>query len=134
MRVGRYIYNALSNHPAVKQLVGDRIYPVFAPQDGAMPCIVYTVKNEPHAPSKTSAGNLDKADVTFHVWAEARDGQNAYDLLDAIDSAIRVALDHTDNAAGGVSNAFAHYVASRDGRDDGLMFYLREIEYIIIHK
>lgn len=134
MKVGRYLYNKLTSTSAVTALVGTRIYPVFMPQNAAYPCIVYMVDNKPLDPSKTSAGNHDTAVVTLHIWQEAREGQDAYDVLDSIDAAVRAALDAASGTAGGVTAEVIQYLGSRDGRDEAMLTYLREATYEIIHR
>lgn len=134
MNVGRYLYSKLSNTSAVTALVGTRIYPVFIPQNAAYPCIVYMVENAPLDPSKTHIGTHDIAKVTLHIWQEAREGQNAYDVLDSIDAAVRTALDGATGTAGGVNAEVIQYLGSRDGRDEQMLAYLRETTYNIIHK
>ena len=134
MKVGRYLYAKLTSTSAVTALVGTRIYPVFMPQNAAYPCIVYMVENAPLDPSKTSIGTHDMAKVTLHIWMEAREGQDAYDVLDSVDAAVRTALDGAEGSAGGVTAEETHYKGSRDGRDEAMISFLRETTYTIIHK
>lgn len=134
MKIGRYLYAKLSANAGVTALVGTRIYPVFVPQNAAYPCIVYMTENKPLDPSKTSTGTHDVAKVTLHLWQEAREGQDAYDVLDSIDAAVRTALDGAEGTAGGVTAEVIQYQGSRDGRDEAMMSYLRETTYEIIHR
>jgi hypothetical protein len=134
MKIGRYIYSKLAASAALSALVSDRIYPVFMPQNAEYPCIVYMSENLPHDQTKDHPGHYDRAAVTLHIWCEAREGQNAYDVLDDIDAAVRAALDFQEATAGGVTAEVSRYEGSRDGRDENMITYLREAKYTIVHR
>jgi hypothetical protein len=135
MKIGRYLYARLTAHAPLAALVVTRIYPVFMPQNAEYPCIVYLTENVPHDRTKTSPGTYDRAKVTLHIWQEAREGQNAYDVLDEIDAAVREALDYADTTtSGGVTAEISEYEGSRDGRDEAMITYLREATYNIVHR
>lgn len=132
MLIGRYIYGKLSNDTGVSALVEDRIYPVLLPMDEPYPSIVYTVTNEPlDNNAKQEKASYDRQIVTFHVWADQSQGQQAYDDIDDIDAAIREALDRVEDTVSGVTVEAAYYLGSQDGRDESRGLFLREIRYSI---
>lgn len=130
MLLGKYIYGKLSITSAITDLVGLRIYPVFLIQDAAYPAIVYTVNNEPlDSRMKDKGPYHDRATVTFHIWADHAQGQQGYDDLDAIDAALRTALDNVEGTVSGVTVEACRYEGSRDGRDEERTLFLREATY-----
>lgn len=134
MRLGTYIYAKLAADTALQALIGDRIYPVYLPQsEDNYPCIVYMVDNEPHGLSKHEPSTHDTARVTFHIWADHRHGQQAYDVVDTIDQALRDLLDHVSkDTAGSITVDSCLYLSSRDGRDENMLLFLREATYQFI--
>lgn len=134
MRIGKYISAVLNADAAVGAIVGDRIYPVFIPASGTFPCVVYMVNNAPHDQAKDHAGNLDRAVVTFHLWAEYSERQQAYSVLEDLDAAIRTAFDFVEGTSGGVQVEICHYDGSVDGRDENNMAYLKTATYTFIHQ
>jgi len=132
MNIGQYIYAKLAATTAITDLVGTRIYPVFQPQNTAYPVIVYLAKNEPHHLVKDQVSDLDTSVVTFHIWADAAQGQDAYASLDAIDSALRTALDFVEGTAGSITVESCHYDGSEDGRDEEMTLFLRSATYTFI--
>lgn len=134
MRLGAYIYTKLSSDTALDALIEDRIYPVYLPQgDHNYPCIVYMVDNEPHAITKHEPSTHDTAKVTFHIWADHRQGQQAYDDIDAIDQALRDLLDFVSkDTVASITVDSCRYLSSRDGRDENLTLFLREATYNFI--
>lgn len=135
MLLGRYIYGKLSTTTAVTDLVGERIFPVYVPQNETYPCITYMVDNAPlDSKMKDRLAYHDRATVTFHVWADHAQGQQGYDDLDDIDAAIRAALDFVAAAISGIIVETCKYENSRDGRDDDRLLILREITYTFTTK
>ena len=132
MNLGKYIFAMLSADATLTTLVGTRIYPVFLPQAAAYPAIVYTVVNAPLDRQKDATAFHDRAVVTFHIWADALQSQDAYNALDDIDSALRAALDFVEGTAGGVTAESCEYEGSRDGRDEERTLFLREAIYKFI--
>jgi len=132
MNIGKYIYATLSADAAVSAIVGTRIFPVFMPMQADYPAIVYTVNNEPHDQTKDHAGNLDRATVTMHLWADVAQGAQAYSVLEDLDTAIRDALDFVEGTAGGVTVELCRYGGTQDGRDESNMAYLKQTNYTFI--
>jgi hypothetical protein len=115
MNTGAYIYSKLSGTAGVTSLVSTRIYPMLIPQNASLPAVAYSVSNRPlDANAKDRAAAHDVATVTFNIWSDAAFEQDAYSKLDAIDSAIRTALDFVSGTSGGVTCEFCKYVTSED--------------------
>lgn len=135
MLLGKYIYGKLSTTTAITDLVGTRIHPVFLVQSAVYPAIVYMVDNAPTDRSaKDRPADHDRATVTFHIWADHAQGQQGYDDLDAIDAALRDALDYVEGTVSGVTVEFCKYQGSRDGRDEERTLFLREATYVFTTK
>lgn len=131
MRLGRYIHGKLTADAALAALVGDRVYPVLMPMKAEYPAIVYTVANAPlDRNMKDRPADHDSAKVSFHIWADMQGGQQNYDTLDDIDTALRAALDFAaEEEVGGVTVESCKYAGGRDGYDEGRTLYLRESNY-----
>lgn len=115
MNAGNYIYAKLTATAGVTALVSTRIYPVIMPQEAAFPAIVYSVSNRPlDANMKDRGPYHDVATVTFNYWADVKYGQDGYTSLDAIDSAVRAALDFVSATAGSVTVETCKYLGSED--------------------
>lgn len=69
-QVGKVIYDLLSNDASISALVGSRIYPVFAPQEAADPCITYGVEQTTYYETKEAASTLQKNDSTINVFSK----------------------------------------------------------------
>lgn len=135
MNIGRYIYGKLSNTTAITDLVGTRIYPVFLPMGAEYPAIVYTASNNPlDRGMKTEPADHDKAAVSFFIWADHAQGQEAYDLIDDIDSALRTALDFVVGTESGVTVEDCKYLGSQDGRDEDRLLFMRKADYTFTTK
>lgn len=131
MLLGKYIYGKLSALTAITDLVGLRIYPVFLPMPAEYPAVVYMVNSAPLDNNmKDRAAYHDRATVTFHIWADHAQGQQGYDDLDSIDTALRTALDNVaQQTVNGVTVETCKYLGSQDGRDEERTLFLREANY-----
>jgi Protein of unknown function (DUF3168) len=115
MNTGNYIYAKLTATAGVTALVSTRIYPVLMPDKLDYPAIVYSVSNRPlDANMKDRGPYHDQATVTFNFWADVKYGQDGYTSLDAIDAAVRAALDFVTATAGGVTCETCKYIGSED--------------------
>lgn len=123
MNAGTYLYAKLSATAGVTALVGTRIYPMLMPQEADYPAIVYSVSNRPlDGNMKDVDAYHDRATVTFNYWADIQFGQDAYTTLEAIDAAVRVALDFTSGTSGGIVCEGSRYLSSDDiFREDRLL-------------
>lgn len=130
MQLGKYLYGKLTSVTAITDLVGQNIYPVFLPQQATYPCIVYMVNSAPLDNNmKGEAAYHDRATVTFHIWADHAQGQQGYDDLDAIDVALRAALDRVTGTVSGITVESCKYLGSQDGRDEERTLFMREANY-----
>lgn len=132
MNAGKYIYSKLSADAGVTALVGDRIYPVWMPQNASFPAIVYTTSNAPLDQTKDHAGWLDKTDITFDIIADFAQGASAYNSTIDIDIAIRAAIDFVNSTSGGVTVDGCKYLGGRDIRDEDRVLCVRQSNYQMI--
>lgn len=135
MKAGNYIYAKLTATSGVTNLVSTRIYPVIMPQDAAFPAIVYSVSNRPlDANAKDRPAAHDTATVTFNFWADVKYGQDGYTSLDAIDSAVRTAIDFVSGTSGSVTAEGCKYMGSEDIFSEDRLLLGRAATYQIITK
>lgn len=130
MRAGNYIYAKLTATAGVTALVSTRIYPMLMPEKEVYPAIVYSVSNSPlDSNMKDRAGYHDRATVTFNFYADIQFGQDAYTSLDAIDAAVRTALDFVTATAGGVTCETCKYLGSEDNISEDRLLLVRVATY-----
>jgi hypothetical protein len=135
MNAGNYIYAKLSATIAVTNLVSTRIYPVLMPQNASYPAIVYSVSNRPlDANMKDRGPYHDQSTVSFTYWADIQFGQDAYTSLDAIDLAVRTALDFVSATAGGVNTETCKYLGSEDVFSEDRLLLGRQATYQLTTK
>ena len=135
MNAGNYIYAKLTATAGVTALVSTRIYPVLMPQEAAYPAIIYSVSNRPMDRStKDRDADHDTATVSFSFWADIQFGQDAYTSLDAIDSAVRIALDYVAGTAGGVVVGACKYMGSEDVFSEDRLLLGRQATYQLTTK
>lgn len=135
MKAGNYIYAKLTATEGVTNLVSTRIYPVIMPQEVACPAIVYSVSNRPlDANMKDRGPYHDQATVSFTFWADIQFGQDAYTSLDAIDAAVRAAIDFVSATAGGVTCETCKYLGSEDVFSEDRLLLGRQATYQLTTK
>jgi Protein of unknown function (DUF3168) len=135
MKAGNYIYAKLTATAGVTALVSTRIYPVIMPQEAVFPAIIYSVSNKPlDKNSKDRSAAHDVATVVFNFWADIKYGQDAYTSLDAIDVAVRAAIDFVTATAGSVTCEDCKYIGSEDMFSEDRLLLGRAVTYQLITK
>lgn len=135
MKAGNYIFSKLSDTSAVTALVSTRIYPVIMPQEAVFPAIIYSVSNKPlDANMKDRGPYHDQATVVFNFWADIKYGQDAYTSLDAIDVAVRNAIDFVSDTAGGVTCETCKYIGGEDMFSEDRLLLGRAVTYQLTTK
>lgn len=135
MKAGNYIYAKLTATAGVTALVSTRIYPMIMPDKVAYPAIVYSVSNRPmDGNMKDRAAYHDTATVVFNFWADIQFGQDAYTSLDAIDAAVRTAIDFVTATAGGVTCETCKYIGSEDIFSEDRLLLGRAATYQLVTK
>lgn len=87
MIVSKAIYNILSNHTGLTDLVGTRIYPVVAAQQAALPYVVFDVPRT--EPVNRTSGKARMNQIQVNVSAFA----TRYDDACSIAEQVKTALD-----------------------------------------
>jgi hypothetical protein len=96
--IGKAIYSKLTGDAAVAALLGTRVYPEQAPQDGrTFPLVVYAASDEEVVRSYAGSSGLESRNVT--IECAARTYAQAQDLA----AAVKAALDGADGVFGGVT-------------------------------
>lgn len=88
MRTGEHVFALLSVHAPLVALVGDRIYPLVAPQNAPAPRVVFTVVDDVGVTSLqgfTSGLSI----VRLQVDAYSRDYDEAQAVADAVDDVLK---------------------------------------------
>jgi hypothetical protein len=84
--------------------------------------------------SKDRAAAHDVATVVFNFWADIKYGQDAYTSLDAIDVAVRAAIDFVSSTAGGVTCEACKYMGGEDMFSEDRLLLGRAVTYQLITK
>ena len=95
MVIEEALYEHLKNNAGVSALVGNRIYPIEAPQEAALPYLVYQRISGPRVRSHSGPSGL--AHPRFQITGAAE----AYPALRNVLNAVRVALDGFRGTMGG---------------------------------
>jgi hypothetical protein len=104
MIVGKAIYHLLTNATAITDIVGTRIYPEVAQQDGDLPYIVYNITNNEPSDTKPEPSKLDTAGVEVNCYA------TSYSQAIDIAVAVRGALDRVKGTYNGVNVQSIQYI------------------------
>jgi len=133
MKAGRWIFSVLKNNRPLARQVGSRIYPISIPQDAEYPAIVYMCDYEPADLNKQQVATADNVKLTLRIWA------TKYTDCETIDELVRDALDFNDAGgagitAEGVTILVSEFAASKDGIDETLENYFREMNFNLREK
>lgn len=115
----------------VSALIDDRIFPNVAPQDAALPLLVYQRISSPRVRSQSGPSGL--AHPRFQIRAKAATYAGARDLANKV----RVSLDGfagTMGGGGGVSVGAAFLDNERDAYEDTLEAHSVPMDFIIWHR
>ena len=112
MTVGKAIFYLLNNYSNLTDIVGTRIYPEVAEQDGASPFVVYTIIS--NSPSDTHSGpsQLDVAQVDVVAYS------TSYAECIDIGVHVRAALDRVTGTYNGVNVQSCQYTTELIDFDD----------------
>lgn len=128
MTVNTAIYTQLSGDATLSALVSTRIYPVNAPQDAALPLVVYQRVSGPVGYSQSGATGLTWPRYQFVCKAATFDGVRA--VADALYSAM-------DGFTGTVSSMTIHKAFKEFEADrfhDAINEWITQQDYIIWHQ
>ena len=132
MSVEAALFNYLSGISGIAAIVGTRIYPLEAPQNGAFPCITFQTISFQHTNSLEGSSGLGAARIQVNCWARnvagsTRGYTTALALRDAVRDAdpklILYGLANSELTAAGEAaglrvahEAFAERAYDADGR------------------
>lgn len=125
------IYNILSNNAAVAAIVGEKIYPLRAPQPEVAPYITYSIIHT--NPSRTKAyGNASGASELDEVSIQINCVQTRYSSAITLAEAVRDALDRAGEANYfGVTIQSIDFDGHQDTFDEDVNLYISHDEYTI---
>lgn len=122
MNIEERLFYYLTGNPGVAALVTDRVYPLIAPQDAALPYLVY--QRISTARERSHSGPSGLAHPRFQVTAVAA----TYSAVRNLANAVRIALD-------GSALAQAVFVENEmEAWDDSAEAYVCRIDAIIWHE
>ena len=87
MSASTIIYSLLSTNTGVTNLVGNKIYPIEAPQTIAFPYIVFQAISNMPTNTKSGVSSMDKTRIQVTIVAKKQSE------IDSIGAAVRSALD-----------------------------------------
>lgn len=82
----KLLHTRLASNPLVSGLVASRVYPVIAPQNAALPYIVYSRNSTQNVNSASGYSGSAIAQITVSSWAKTYSGAKA--LADAVRAAL----------------------------------------------
>ena len=106
--IQQQMFTALAGHAGVSGIVGSRVYPDVAPQDAAVPFVVWQeislLKAGNSLAGSSESGGLDNFRVQVTSWAKGANGASAARDLDyqvrlAMIAATGIKCLHTDSRA-----------------------------------
>lgn len=113
MKIGEMVRSILLDAANVEAVVGTRIYPVRAPQQAALPCIVYSIPEVMPAQHKTGPALDDLVTIDMVCWGVD------YDVLMELALKVRYAIDvYEGGTFGSDSVRGAHFVTLQTVTDD----------------
>lgn len=115
---GKLLYDLLLAAPAVVALAGNRIYPVRLAQGAALPAIAYQLISD--APTGAARGCVLPGAPRVQISLFAR----AYEDLEALDAAVRGALDGAETPAYRL-----HFLNGFDQFEDASTVFYRPTDY-----
>jgi len=83
------LYSALSGNGAVSALVGTRVYPDIAPQEGSLPAIVFERSDTEYV--NTIHGTAVAQRASMEIWCMAETRASAEQVCNAVETAARAA-------------------------------------------
>lgn len=117
------VVQSLLDSSAVTNLVGQRVFPVVAPQGVVKPYITARIVSNAPNQNKDAASTLDM--VTFQVFSYS----GKYSEVDAIDNAVRGAIDNMMGESEGVKFDRIYFETHQDLFDQEDQAYMRESRY-----
>jgi hypothetical protein len=81
-QVGKVIYDLLTNNATISAACSTRIFPLFAPQEAADPCITYFLDQIQFNETKDGASELNNETYRINVFSKTY--TEAKDLSDAV--------------------------------------------------
>jgi hypothetical protein len=126
--VGKAIYSILGADATVTGLLGSgnalRVYPIQAPQNAALPFVVYTkVANDPQDTKDGQA--VDHIRIQIDVYA------STYSNLEDVSAAVDGALNLYRGTANGVVVDEIRYETENDTVEEDETFYRNSVDYLV---
>ncbi len=129
MNIEEALYSHLTNDAGVSALVGNRVYPLMAPQDAALPHLVYQRISSPRLRSHGGPSGL--AHPRFQITATA----GSYSAARSLANAVRASLDGFRGTMGGGVSVGASFLDNEaDGYQDVADTYTVRLDVILWHQ
>jgi hypothetical protein len=111
VKIEQAIYSLLSGDTSIQTMVGDRIYPLVAPQSITFPFLIY--QESGHSRTASIAGNTMMRLFRCRIDGYSESYSDAKDIRDSV-------LDRLVNYNGTVGNISIHYIDQEDTSDEHL--------------
>ncbi len=122
LQLGKAIYSILSGNTEVHSYVGDKIYPIFAPDEVINSFIVYDLKNMNSYYTKDGF-NYDV--VTLEVYTISSNYNEAITITDAV----RSALELVNGTYGGVNISYC--LLANFSQNFGIDGFITTLEFTV---
>jgi hypothetical protein len=121
MVTGKVIYGLLDAATAVKAIIGNKVYPMVAPQSTVVPFVTYRTINRTPSHTKDGPSHLDTYNFEVNMY------HNNYTTLVDLCEKIRQAI---DSYSGTVNGQVVQHITYDNGSEgyieDGNYFYIQE--------
>lgn len=124
-QVGKAVYAMLAADATVAALVSTKIYPVIAPQNVASPFVVYSIASAIPTNTKDRISELDTMRVQVDCYGRT------YAQVEAISSAVRLAIDGQTGTYGGAYVDGVAYENEQDMLDEDVDLYRKSLDFFI---
>lgn len=117
------IVQSLLDSPTVTSLLGQKVFPVVAPQAVKKPYVTARIVANAPNQNKDAASTLDA--VTFQVFSYSE----KYSEVDAIDNAVRSVIDNASGEVEGIQFDRIYFETHQDLFDQEDQAFMRESRY-----
>lgn len=133
--IGRFLYDYLTSQPNIVSLVGNKVYPLYLPQNVQTPAIVYFIQDQRLVESKTCYPYIFRSSILFNLWVDVDMGQEAYDTLEFLELQMMKSL----HGVGDITLGNVHLYSSKmhmvnSARDDTFLSFMKTMQFLMDYK
>lgn len=110
---------------AVAAIIGEKCYPVIAPQKAAVPFVIVSIVNVDPNDSKSGVSEVDVFRVQVDSYA------STYDVCQDLDKKVRTSIDKFMGESSSIYVDGVRYINSQDLYEDESGEYRRSSDYVV---